>query len=79
MKNLQQNPATVSDAQMSTACFVCQKPIVDSQWFCRVPQKNGAPDSQTKRILLCSPVCALRYFGDSQPGRNRVAEGQKPS
>jgi len=42
--------------------------------------------------LLCSAVCALRYFGDSQPGGNgfapnydgyehsrHVAEGQKPS
>jgi len=78
---------------MSTACFVCQKSIVDGQWFCRVPQKaDGAAAPQEAKILLCSSICALRYFGDSQPGGNgfelnydgyersrQVAEGQKPS
>ena len=68
MKNLQDNLTTVSDAQMLTTCIVCQKPIVDSQWFCRVPQMNGAPDSETKRILLCSPSCAYRYFAFSEIG-----------
>ena len=71
MKNLQDNLATVPDAQTSTACIVCQKPIVDSQWFCRVPQKHGAPDSQTKRILLCSPSCAYRYFAFSEIGASQ--------
>jgi len=72
MKNLQQNLAAVSDDQMSTTCFVCQKPIVDSQWFCRVPQKNGAPDSQTMRILLCSPSCAFRYFAFLEIGASQI-------
>jgi hypothetical protein len=43
-------------------------------------------------IMLCSPFCAVRYFGDSQPGGNsfelnydgyehsrQVAEDRKPS
>lgn len=70
MREFKQNPAATLNTEASPACLVCQKPIVDSQWFCRVLQKNGAPDFQTKRILLCSPGCALRYFEDSQPGGN---------
>jgi hypothetical protein len=72
MNNLQENMATVPDDQMSTTCFVCQKPIVDNQWFCRVPQQNGVPDSQTKRILLCSPSCAYRYFAFSEIGAAQI-------
>jgi hypothetical protein len=66
MKNLQENLAAVS--QMSTTCVVCQKPIADSEWFCRVPQKDDVPGSQTQRILLCSPSCAYRYFAFSETG-----------
>ena len=87
------NSGTRSNTQVSSACFVCQKKIVDGQWFCRLPQKtDGATGPQATEILLCSAVCALRYFGDSQPGGNgfepnydgyehsrHVAEGQKPS
>jgi len=72
MKNIQENPATVSEVQLSTTCFVCQKPIVDNQWFCRVPQKNDAPDSETKRILLCSARCAFRYFAFSEIGASQI-------
>ena len=72
MKNLQESLAQVSEAQVSTVCSVCQKPIVDSQWFCRVPQKNGAPGSQTQRILLCSPGCAYRYFAASEIGISQI-------
>lgn len=68
MKNLQQHLAAGSDVQRSTACIVCQKLIVDNQWFCRVPQTNGTPDSPTQRILLCSPGCAYRYFAFSEIG-----------
>jgi len=71
MKNLQQNLATMPDDQISTTCFVCQRPIVDNQWFCRVPQQNGATDSQTKRILLCSSSCAFRYFASSEIGASQ--------
>ena len=72
MKNLQENLAAVSDTQMSTACIVCQKPIVDSQWFCRLPQKDGVPDFQTKRILLCSPSCAYRYYAFLEIGNATI-------
>jgi hypothetical protein len=72
MKNPAENLATVSDAQMSTTCVVCGRPIVDSQWFCRVPQKNGAPDFQAERILLCSPGCAYRYFAFSEIGASQI-------
>lgn len=71
MKNLQENLATVPETQMSTTCVVCQKPIVDSQWFCRVPQKNGVADFQTRRILLCSPGCAQRYFAFTEIGASQ--------
>jgi hypothetical protein len=72
MKNIQENSATVSDAQMSTTCFVCQKSIVDSQWFCRVLQQNGVPDSEAKRLLLCSPSCAYRYFAFLEIGASQI-------
>ena len=62
----------VSEAEMSTVCSVCQKSIVDSQWFCRLPLKNGAPLSQTRRILLCSPTCANRYFAFSEIGAEQI-------
>jgi hypothetical protein len=93
MKKLEPNSATKLNTQASPACFVCHKQIVDSQWFCRLPQESkGAAESQGVEVLLCSPVCALRYLGDSQPGGNSiepnydgyepsrpVAEGQKPA
>jgi hypothetical protein len=93
MKDFKQNPAANSGVQARLICFVCKKEIVDNGWFCRVPQKTeGAAGSQAQEILLCSPVCALRYFGDSQPsgdslepnydGYERtlpVAPGPKPS
>jgi hypothetical protein len=72
MKNFQENIATVSKAQMSTACIVCQKPIGENQWFCRVPQMNGVPDTQPKRILLCSPGCAYRYFAFLDIGLSQI-------
>ncbi len=89
---MHRNSATTSNTEVSSACFVCEKQIVDSQWFCRLPQKaDGAVAPEEAKILLCSPICALRYLGDSLPGGNgfepnydgyensrRVAEGQKP-
>lgn len=44
-------------------CVFCKAEIVDSQWFCRLPGKDGA-------ILLCCPSCALRYFDRSRPEAN---------
>jgi len=66
------NMATTLNTEVSSACFVCQKPIVDSQWFCRVPQKNGTPYSETKKIMLCSPSGAFRYFAFSEIGTSQV-------
>ena len=69
--NRKQVSATASGIQKSDGCFVCNKPIVDNTWFCRLPKKTeGAAGSQVGAILLCSSVCALRYFGDSQPNGN---------
>jgi hypothetical protein len=72
MREFEQNLATTLNTEVSLACFVCQKPIVDNQWFCRVPQTNGAPDSETKKILLCSPSCAFRYFAFSEIGASQI-------
>jgi len=49
-------------------CFVCKKQIPENEWFCRLTQKmTDAAHPQAPRILLCSPACALRHFGDSKP------------
>lgn len=29
----------VANARAHSACFVCQEPIVDEQWFCRHPRE----------------------------------------
>jgi len=72
MKNLQPNPPTVPDDQLPAACFVCQKPIVDNQWFCRVPEPKGATGLEPKCILLCSPGCAYRYFAFGDIGMAQI-------
>jgi len=52
---------THSDAP--PACMICNKPIAENQWFCRLTQKvNEAANPQPAKILLCSPACALRHF-----------------
>ena len=59
-----QPPDTVrGDDAAKQKCFVCGKEIADGAWFCRVP--HGA-----KRIVLCSPSCALRYFDTLHPTTN---------
>ncbi len=69
MKDFRQSLATRSDARMSLACFVCQRPIVENQWFCRLPRsEDGAKDPQATKILLCSPACAFRYFATLETG-----------
>jgi len=71
MKDFQQNSAEASNTEISSACFLCKKQILDNQWFCRLPQNaDGAVAPQAAKILLCSSVCALRYLGDSQPSGN---------
>lgn len=73
MKDFQQNPAAAFGIQMSSTCFVCQKPIVENNWFCRLPQKlDGAADHGAAKVLLCSPSCAFRYFAFSETGFSQV-------
>ena len=55
-------------------CFVCDKEIVDGRWFCKVFRES-------KRVVLCCPRCALRYFETLHPTadgdeRNRAAYEQ---
>ena len=74
--NRNQFSAKASGVQTSDRCFACNKPIGEGEWFCRLPKKtDGAADAQAVKILLCSSICALRYFGDSQPAGN----GLEPS
>jgi hypothetical protein len=69
MKSVQQNSATLPNAPGATTCFVCQKPMVEGQWFCRLPQNSdGTANSQEAKISLCSPGCAYRYFAFSEIG-----------
>ena len=80
IKNFQENLAAVSEAQMSTACVVCQKPIVDTQWFCRVPQRNGALDSKP-RGFYCAPQVVptdISHFQKSALPRFRNRSDTKP-
>jgi hypothetical protein len=73
MTTLQPKSPALADAQMSTTCVVCQKPIVDGQWFCRVPQKNDrVADAQGTKLLLCSPGCAYRYFSFADVGLSQI-------
>jgi hypothetical protein len=73
MKSLQQNSAPLPNAQGATTCFVCQKPMVESQWFCRLRQNNNRTAiSQEAKISLCSPGCAYRYFAFSEIGLSQI-------
>jgi len=70
MKNPKQN-ATGSSAPSSRTCHVCQKPLADNAGFRRLANKPEAGEGDLE-IFLCSPVCALRYLGDSEPGGKRL-------
>lgn len=71
MREFKENLPANSGVQARLMCFVCEKQIADDGWFCRLPQKTeGAADAQAQKVLLCSPTCALRYLGDSQPSGN---------
>ncbi|HEV2327347.1 MAG TPA: hypothetical protein VGY56_01010 [Verrucomicrobiae bacterium] len=62
--NPHQVSATVSGIQELDRCLVCGKAIIDNAWFCRFPQKpDGAANSPCRELFICSPWCALRYFG----------------
>jgi hypothetical protein len=66
--NSKQTVVADVNARACPTCFVCKKQMADNQWFCRLTQNlTEAADPQAARILLCSPTCALSYFGESQP------------
>jgi len=55
--------ASPRNGEARPSCILCQAKIVDSQWFCRLPQNgNGDAHAESLSILLCSPRCALRHF-----------------
>jgi hypothetical protein len=63
-------PTATRDAEVPSQpnCFVCAKPIIENEWFCRLTQEGTATDTaQPARILLCSPKCALRHFAVPTP------------
>jgi hypothetical protein len=47
----------IGDGAAEQKCFVCGKEVGDG-WFCRIPRDG-------KRIVLCSPSCAIRFFENS--------------
>jgi len=56
-------------------CIVCQREIVDSQWFCRLPEDRVAvSNDETRRHLICTPGCALRHFKTLRPEPNGYEE-----
>jgi hypothetical protein len=58
-------------AEARPSCIVCQAEIVDDHWFCRLPKSgNGESNPQNRKILLCSPRCALRHFASLYPPDN---------
>jgi hypothetical protein len=50
-------------------CFICGKALGDA-WFCRIPHDG-------KRIVLCSPFCAHRYFDSITQRNSRNEDGNK--
>ena len=58
-------------------CFICRREIVDNGWFCKLPR-------EARRIMLCCPQCALRYFDTLYPATNGDEQvwsacGQRPN
>jgi len=65
MNDFQQASVAPLNAETRPACLVCKKPIVDNNWFCRLPPKTGdVTGARATEILLCSPDCAFRHFTD---------------
>jgi len=62
--NPQQGSITASGIQTADRCIVCNKAIIENAWFCRLPQKaDEAANFLRTQLLICSPWCALLYFG----------------
>jgi hypothetical protein len=82
--NPHQVSAMVSGVQAVDRCTVCGKAIIDNAWFCRLPQKpDGAANFPRPELFICSPWCALRYFGfldgasqslDDKGGSSRISK-----
>ena len=69
LKSPNRDSAAASATQVSSKCFVCQRPVGEGGWFCRVAQKRDeAADPRAEKILLCSPACAFRYFATTETG-----------
>jgi len=60
--------ATLRNGEARQSCVVCRGEIVDNHWFCRLPESgNGESNPQNRKILLCSPRCALRHLATLYP------------
>jgi len=56
-------------------CIVCRREILDSQWFCRLPQDRVAvSNGEIRAHLICTPRCALRHFEALRPEPNGYEE-----
>jgi hypothetical protein len=54
-----------------STCHLCNKDIIDNQWFCRLHiMPDGGPPADPAEIDLCSPTCALCYFARLHPNGN---------
>ena len=61
------NAAETQIPDSTQICIVCQREIVDSLWFCRLPQNHTAfSNGEFPKHLICNPHCALRHFGTSR-------------
>ena len=60
-----------------STCRLCNKDIIDNQWFCRLHiGSDGASPAEPAETDLCSPTCALCYFARSRPNGNGYDEGR---
>ncbi len=67
----QSSNAVKRNGATHSTCRLCNKDIIDNQWFCRLhtnPEEASPADSA--EIDLCSPTCALFYFARSHPNGN---------
>jgi hypothetical protein len=71
--------ASQRNGEPRASCAVCRAKIVDDHWFCRLPQNgNGNVDSESLKILLCSPRCALRHLATLRPRDNGTHSDYEP-
>ena len=58
-----------------STCRLCNKDIIDNQWFCRLHiGPDGASPAEPAETDLCSPTCALCYFARLHPNGNGYDE-----